>query len=477
MSRFDFQRISILYLIFLSNIFAISYSNNLDKMTSGKLPLDVSSSTYDFHLFDDINDVAQTNDGGFALAGSSSDFAGSTTYNVWRVLMKTDSESAIQWNISTSQTGTDIGFAVLQTQSGNLAFTGGDGEMWLYMTDMNGNYQWDNTYGNTGDDKAHDFVQTTDGGFALSGYTSIYELKNDNWQSDFILIKTDKDGNVKWNKTYGGINDEIANAIIQTSDGGYILVGTTLVRDLFDEHTDAWVVKTDPKGNLEWNMTNGGNGEDAIYSVLENEAGGYTLAGFTEQYSTDNKTDMWLISIDKDGNELWNTSYGGPGDEKIYSHIRLSEGGYLLCGTQAIRVDSDALLIKTNSFGIEQWNKTYGGEKQDVAKTVIQTYDSSYVFAGSTSVSDEDGFWSQDMWLVKVNSSGEIIWDSSFAHVITRTDYGYLPRSSGDPQAAFNRILALLASVTILIIVFSRWREQRKKRKRRTSYAKLYPKR
>jgi predicted secreted protein len=138
--------------------------------------------------------------------------------------------------------------------------------------------EWNQTYGGAGDDRAYSVINTTDGGYALAGYTNSFGAGG----YDFWLVKTDSAGNMQWNQTYGGAGDDCARSIVQTSDGGYALAGYTY--SFGAGGYDFWLVKTDSAGNMQWNQTYGGTGDDYAYSVVQTSDGGYALAGYTNSF-------------------------------------------------------------------------------------------------------------------------------------------------------------------------------------------------
>jgi len=156
------------------------------------------------------------------------------------------------------------------------------------------NATWDKAYGGIDGDGASSVVQTSDGGYAIAGYTASFSFSS----LDFWLAKTDASGNALWNKTYGGTLDDHAYSVVQTFDGGYAIAGHT--RSFGAGGYEFWLVKTDANGNSLWNKTYGGIGDDRAYSVVETSDGGYALAGQTTSYGAGN-TDFWLVKTDVSG--------------------------------------------------------------------------------------------------------------------------------------------------------------------------------
>ena len=147
--------------------------------------------------------------------------------------------------------------------------TGGIGTLSLSAT------TWNKTYGGTKDDDAEALVQTNDGGYAVAGQT----MSSGAGLEDFWLVKTDASGNMQWNKTYGGTSYDEAWALVQTTDGGYALAGRTA--SFGAGGYDFWLVKTDASGNMQWNKTYGGTNDDFAFALVQTSDGGYALAGCT----------------------------------------------------------------------------------------------------------------------------------------------------------------------------------------------------
>jgi hypothetical protein len=253
------------------------------------------------------------------------------------------------------------------------------------------------TYGGTGWDEASSVQQTSDGGYILAGYTSSFGAGGD----DIFLIKTDANGNVQWAKTYGGTGWDEASSVQQTSDGGYILAGYTSSFGAGGD--DIFLIKTDANGNLQWAKTYGGTSEDWAHSVQQTSDGGYIVAGTTWSFGA-GYYDIFLIKTDANGNIIWAKTYGGTSLDEAYSVQQTSDGGYIVAGrTWSFGVGGDIFLIKTDANGNIQWAKTYGGIYGDNAYSVQQTSDGGYIVAGGTG-----SFGAGGAFLVKTDANGNI---------------------------------------------------------------------
>jgi predicted secreted protein len=363
--------------------------------------------------------LVRTSDGGYALAGYTNS-SGAGSYDAW--LVKTDSAGDTQWNKTYGGTKDDFGLALVQTSDGGYALAGctnsfgvGGYDFWLVKTDSNGNMQWNKTYGGSGDDYAGGLVQTSDGGYALAGYNFTFGVGS--WNVGW-LVKTNSTGDMQWNKTYGGggIFGGTTNELVQTSDGGYALGGWTASYSV-GGWNDPWLVKTNSAGDMQWNKTYASPGGGQAYALVQTSDGGYALTGFIISSGAIG-FDAWLVKTDSNGNALWSKTYGGAGKDVAYAFVQTSDGGYALAGsTNSLGAGSyDLWLVKTDSSGNMQWNKTYGGTSDDQAYALGQTSDGGYALAGST---NSFGAGNADAWLVKTDVESGLAWTDSSANSIT----------------------------------------------------------
>jgi hypothetical protein len=202
------------------------------------------------------------------------------------------------------------------------------------------------TYGGTGDDRASYVLQTSDGGYIVVGDTGSFGADS----IDIFLVKTDANGNIIWAKTYGGIVDEYAYSVQQTSDGGYIVAGET--HSFGAGYYDIFLVKTDANGNIIWAKTYGGTNQDFARSVQQASDGGYIVAGYTGSFGAG--SNIFLIKTDANGNRIWAKTYRGAHLDHAFSVQQTSDGGYIVAGhIQPLDLDGekDIILIKTDANG------------------------------------------------------------------------------------------------------------------------------
>jgi hypothetical protein len=361
--------------------------------------------------------MVQTSDGGYALAGMTSTFAVGDE-DFW--LIKTDSYGNMQWNKTYGEPGEQCAYCAIQTSDGGYALAGSTSaslfsasDFLLVKTDSSGNMQWNKTYGGVDGDIAYSLVETIDEGYALAGYLANVGAGKD----DFELIKTDADGNMQWNKTYGGTNIDRATSLVHTNDGGYALAGDTFSFGTADGG-NFWLVKTDSSGNMQWNKTYAGIDYDVANSIIQTVDEGYALAGRIESAEVNGNIipsdhQARLVKVDSSGNLEWNKTYGGNNWEDASCIIESSHGGYILAGsTDSYGAgNGDYWLIRTDASGNMQWNKTYGGDNADEAHCVVETDDGGYALVGYTMSFGADNY---DFWLVKVDSQGNMEWNKIF---------------------------------------------------------------
>jgi hypothetical protein len=375
---------------------------NFKKMNTGIVqpPMEEWNKTYGGTNEDWGYSASQTSDGGYIITGYTDSY-GAGNWDVW--LIKTDAMGDELWNRTFGSDSDDEGFSVLQTSDDGYIISGetdkgeGNYDVWLIKTDASGNELWNRTFGGSYSDHGYTVLQTSDNGYIIIGETRSYGAGN--W--DIWLIKTDASGNELWNRTFGGPVNERGFTISQTSDGGFILTG--LIEYFVRNVKDILLIKTDSSGNEQWNKTFGGIMDDEVgYKAIQTTDGGYIILGSCECGS--GGKDIWLIKTDASGNEVWNKTFGGTyTDLPGYTLLQTSEGGYMIIGTTfSYGAGSyDIWLLETDTSGNELWNKTFGGPNLEWGNSISYTTDGGIIIAG---VTESYGAGSKDVWIIKLES-------------------------------------------------------------------------
>ena len=348
--------------------------------------------------------VQQTSDSGYIVAGSTSS-SGGGKLDAW--VIKLDLSGNIEWQKAYGGAEDDGAFSILEASGGGFVVVGytsstgaGKKDVWVLKLDEDGNVEWQKTYGGGEDDEAFSVVEATGGGFVVAGQTSSSGAgKKDVW-----VIKLDADGIVEWQKTYGGSGDDVAYFIQQALDEKLIVAGST---DSFGAgKKDAWILNLGKEGNIVWQKTYGALGDEEVNSIQQTSDSGYIAAGWTNSYAGI-QTEAWVLKLDMDGNIQWQRTYGGSGDDKIYSIQETLDGRYIVAGT----MDSygsgkkDAWVMKLDANTSILWQKTFGGGSDDEAFSIRQTLDYGYAIAGWT---QSFGAGESDAWTLKLDSNGSI---------------------------------------------------------------------
>jgi len=268
------------------------------------------------------------------------------------------------------------------------------------------------TFGGSNEDVGQSVLQTSDGSYIIAGSTRSDSAGGyDAW-----LIKADREGSEIWNKTFGGPRDDRANSVQQSSDGGYIITGAT--RSSGAGGSDVWVIKTDKDGSKTWDKNIGGQLDDEGSSIRQTADGGYIIAGKTRSVSSNGYYDALLIKIDKFGNEIWKKAFAGPLDDEADLALPTSDGGYIVIGATNSygSGDYDAWLIKTDGEGNRIWDNTFGGAQSErnpwsEGWSAEQTDDGGYILIGSTKSFGSGGY---DIWAIKTDEAGNKVWDKTF---------------------------------------------------------------
>lgn len=328
------------------------------------------------------------------------------------------------WTKTFGGSNIDVGYAVQETRDGGYIISGytrsfgtaSGRNVWLIKTDIMGNLQWQNTFGGNADDEAYAVQQTADGGYIIAGYTKSYG----SGLMDAYLIKADSMGNFVWERMSGGAQDDEAYGVLQTGDGGFIIAGAT--SSFGAGSRDAFLIKTDANGNELWRKTFGGLSSDGARNVQKTSDGGYILTGWTFSLGPQAVGNAVLYKADSLGNQQWAKAYGGADVDRGLYVQQTSDGGYIFTGYTASTGagNDDAWVVKTDNLGNQVWSRTFGGTVRDYGNSIAVTPDGGCIMTGYTISFGAGG---DDLWLIKLNSSGNEEWRKLLGG--TASDVGY----------------------------------------------------
>lgn len=351
--------------------------------------------TYGGSKVDAVSSITPSKDGGYIVCGYSDSqngdikkaFAGN---DYW--VFKINEDGVIVWEYKLGGSS-DYDFAVdlHENHKGEIIIIGssfsndgqrkakeiiGGDDLWITSINKDGKLLWSRTYGGSLEDLPLGSIKTKDETYLVTGHTKSKDknIKKSKGKQDLFVMKMKKKkGKLHWFHTYGGSKNDLGHMIRQTKDGGYIVCGETESDDMDvlnkrDMHYDAWILKLDHKGRIEWQKTIGGSKDDVAKDIIETPEGEFIFVGETES---------------NDG------------------HIDNNNGAY------------DCWIVKLGTTGRIRWQKTIGGAKVDFGTSIAYDYSTgNYYILGGTSSSDpliEDRKGSSDIWLISISKDGEIL--------------------------------------------------------------------
>jgi len=343
-----------------------------------------------------------TNDGGYIISGSTSSF--SSDQDMY--LVKLDSTASLEWSKVYHSSGfIDRLHGVRQTVEGNYYLSGyvegGFGFLDIVVLKVNsaGDLIWAKNFGGTEADELRGISITQDGGVLVSGYNASFGAG----LKDIQVIKFFSDGSIDWAKNFGTIWEDHNLANIISADGNFIFCGATDITGNLDWRPT--LIKADTLGNILWAKYYPGFSDDWSRNVIETFEGGYLIVGETRSYGLGGSEDIYLIKTSVSGNVEWAKAYGGIGNERGYGILQNSEGKYIIAGyTNSFGFGGyDAFLMKVDVIGNLEWFHTYGGNTNDYASDVKETSDNGFALIGRRSTNT---FGSDDVYLIKTDQDG-----------------------------------------------------------------------
>ncbi|MGD0027838.1 MAG: hypothetical protein ABSC91_02755 [Candidatus Bathyarchaeia archaeon] len=311
----------------------------------------------------------------------------------------------LAWEKTFGGTGDDRAFYIVKSGDGGFLVVGsstsfdrGKTFAWIVRIDQDGNMLWNRTYEERDGSEFRSAIRTDDG-FVLVGNAFSSSGDEDGW-----IVKIDEQGNVLWNLTVGSKETAKFSSAAETSDG-FILVGLTY--SMGRNASDAWAVKIDTSGEVLWNKTYGGNGDNAFRAAVATDKNEYVCAGYTNSIGNGDY-DVWLVKIDGNGTLQWSTTYGGVESDMGYA-LAVTRDGYVIAGeTHSFgNGDAKAFVVKTDLNGKLLWQRAYGGEQFDSIDSIIPSSSGGYVVAGFTF---SFGKGQRDFWIFSIDDSGNVLW-------------------------------------------------------------------
>jgi hypothetical protein len=438
---------------------------------------------------DYLFDAQPTADYGFVLAGSSlsnktgnktDDNQGDLDYWIWKM----DEKGDLDWQKSIGGSGFDLLQSIKNTRDGGFILAGtsssstsfqkkedckGITDFWVVKLDASGGEQWQRTIGGSGQDELLCAFQTKDGGYILGGSSSsnppVISIKADaksipttkadlfnkseksRGNMDYWIVKLDKQGDIEWQRTYGGQYTDVLRSMEQTTDNGYVLAGYSNSPISGDKTVsnkgigDFWVIKINDTGEIQWQNTYGAEGDDQPYVIHQTIDEGYIVGGNSNSKNAlttmggivSNGTDYWVLKLDKDGEVLWSKTYDFGKVDILTSLVENRDQTYLIGGYaqgenkrpregivgKAMGMVSkekdgvnDYIALKIDAKGEEIWNRTVGSAGEDILRKLVETRDGGYLMAGTSNSSaskDKNGsIGGNDFWVVKLKDKEKV---------------------------------------------------------------------
>lgn len=293
---------------------------------------------------------------------------------------------------------------------------------WTFLPPVNGNWKIIKTYGGSEEDIAHGISSTADGGFVVVGNTQSTDgnfSKKERLGSDIFLIKYNENFDLKWSQTYGGSDDDRGQGVVELSDGDFVVVGYSKSSDGHltenkGQH-DNWVFRTDAQGTLLWQKSFGFLGHDHAYNIISTSDGGLFVNGFLDVTASNGEGqdgkkrslsnskkhgigEFWCYKIDLNGNIQWKRYFGGTSNDRSYDAIETRKGNFIIIGSsesQDVDISNpkggyDIWIVKIDQNGNFLWERSFGGSEYDIGNAIIETQTGDFVIAGQSYSQDKD---------------------------------------------------------------------------------------
>ncbi len=328
-----------------------------------------------------FNSLAHCQQGGFIATGSEM-YSGQPAL----ILVRFDDFGVKMWRNLVHDFMTQIGMEVIECRSGGYAIVGyvseNNGDALLLRTDEFGRETWVRTFGRvTQPDRGAALVECQSGGFAFAG-----TVRNANFtNSDYWLVRTDYQGHILWERFYGGLRDDVCHSLVESEDGGFVLGGST--KSYGHGNEDAWILRTNSDGDVLWNTTFGGLRTEIGYDIIPTHTGDFVFVGETAT-NGNLVSDGFAATIHGNGTLLWNVTFGGVSRSRAYGVAECFDGSLAVTGQTVDWVGNSQYynlwLVRLSGEGEFWWSKTYGGQRSDEGRSILQTENGDFIIVGQS---------------------------------------------------------------------------------------------
>ncbi len=381
---------------YLIVIFCAIFTNTVAQIKTGEMAIGGDSGDFGYSII-------QTIDSEFIICGTTYSYAFNSNVGIY--LLKLDSYGNLKWS-KVVEGGNYLptgAVSILQTDKNGFTISGDyNGGPFLLHIDSNGNKIWNTCFTAA---SVTQMIQIKDKGYAAVG--DISSFINLGWRHNIYVIKLDTLGHAIWYKTIGDTDQQYGMSITNTYDKGFAIAGETY--SFGAGNTDVYIIKLDSNGNLKWTKTIGGSNADGGYSIVQTYDKGLAVAGYTRSFGAGG-SDVYVVKLDSLGNLKWTKTIGGIYDDGAYCIIQTNNKYLVIAGyTTSYGVNpfnaSNLYVVKLDSAGNLIWTKTIGGARGEEGYSIIQTFDNGYAITGSTSsFSSKNG----NVYFVKLDSMGNL---------------------------------------------------------------------
>ncbi|MCS7004444.1 MAG: hypothetical protein NZM38_03870 [Cytophagales bacterium] len=373
--------------------------------------------TYGGKGYDEANAIIKVKSGGYLIAGKSSSYSNG---NIDLNLIRIDDNGKVIWNKTYGGDNAERALDVIETPKGEFIAVGGSDsygageditDFWVIKVDANGNLIWEKTFGTHHSiEEAYGIVETGDGHYIIVGTTTTFEPEE--IPSEILVVKIDENGNKIWEKRYGGESSEEGASICRSLDGNFTIVGST--ESFGNGKWDFWMFQIDKDGKKLWDKTFGGGDNDMANHVTCTSDGGYILTGYSYSFATAASLDLWVVRTDSKGEQIWAKAFGGLSTDEGHSVIETKKGDIVVCGytevwkpnKENVNTSPDLInmyVIKMDKNGNKIWEQSLGGIGNQHGFDLVEAADEGIVVVGNTDTNDEGG---SECLLMKLSPNG-----------------------------------------------------------------------